>query len=74
MNVKTLTATILGNLSEVGKWQSDFLQENFDLQCRIRGRHNFVHLSRYSGLNSGTFHNNYTTDFDFLDFNRHLVE
>ena len=69
MNVKTLTATILGNMPEIGKWQSDFLQENFDLQCRMRGRHNFLNMCRYSDFNEGTFHNNYGKDFDFFGFN-----
>ena len=74
MNVKTLTATILGNLPEIGKWQGDFLQENFDLQCRIRGRHNFLNMCRYSNFNEATFHNNYKKHFDFFTFNRILSE
>jgi len=69
MNVKTLTATILGKMPEIGKWQSDFLKENFDLQCRVRGRHNFLNMCRYSEFNEGTFHNNYGKDFDFFEFN-----
>jgi len=74
MNVKTLTATILGKMPEIGKWQSDFLQENFDLQCRMRGRHNFLNMCRYSDFNEGTFHNNYGKDFDFFGFNLLLIE
>lgn len=74
MNVKTLTAAILGKMPEIGKWQSDFLEENFDLQCKMRGRHNFLNMSRYSDLNEGTFHNNYAKDFDFFKFNRLLSE
>lgn len=69
MNVKTLTATILGNMPDIGKWQSDFLKENFDLQCKMRGRHNFLNMCRYSEFNEGTFHNNYGKAFDFLEFN-----
>lgn len=69
MNVKTLTATILGNMPDIGKWQSNFLQENFDLQCKMRGRHNFLNMCRYSDFNEGTFHNNYGKDFDFFGFN-----
>ncbi len=74
MNVKTLTATILGNMPDIGKWQSDFLQENFDLQCKMRGRHNFLNMCRYSDFNEGTFHNNYGKDFNFFEFNRLLSE
>ena len=74
MNVKTLTATILGKMPETGKWQSDFLQKNFDLQCRLRGRHNFLNMCRYSDFNESTFHNNYGKDFDFFSFNLLLSE
>lgn len=73
MNVKTLTATILRKMSETGNWQKDFLVENFDLQLRLRGRHNFLNMSRYSELNESTFRNNYQKTFDFLTFNQHLI-
>ena len=73
MNVKTLTATILKNMSETGKWQSDFLIKNFDLQCRLRGRHNFLNMSRYSDLNESTFRANYQKSFDFFEFNHQLI-
>jgi len=72
MNVKTLTAQILDKMSEIGKWQRDFLIENFDLQCRVRGRHNFLNMTRYSSMNESTFHVNYQKGFDFKQFNLHL--
>jgi len=74
MNVKTLTATILDKMPEIGKWQSDFLIENFDLQCRLRGRHNFLNMARYSSMNESTFRTNYEKDFDFQQFNLHLCD
>jgi len=74
MNVQTLTDAILSNMPEVGKYQSNFLRENFLLQCQLHGRHNFLNMSRYSGFNEGTFHNNYKKDFDFFEFNRQLVD
>lgn len=73
MNVKTLTAAILSNMPETSKWQSNFLIENFDLQCRLQGRHNFLNMGRYSELNESTFRNNYGKDFDFFEFYRHLI-
>ena len=74
MNVKTLTAQILEKMPEIGKWQSDFLIENFDLQCRLRGRHNFLNMTRYSSMNESTFHVNYQKGFDFKQFNLHLCD
>ena len=73
MNVKTLTAAILDEIPELTKPQRDFLIENFDLQCRIRGRHNFLNMGRYSDYNESTFRNNYQKDFDFFAFNHELV-
>lgn len=60
-------------MSETGKRQSDFLIENFDLQLRLRGRHNFLNMGRYSQLNESTFRNNYQKSFDFVTFNQHLI-
>ena len=74
MNVKTLTAAILDKMPEINKWQRDFLIENFDLQCRMRGRHNFLNMSRYSDLNESTFRENYGRNFDFVAFNRQLID
>lgn len=73
MNVKTLTATILGNMCEIGKWQGDFLAKNFELQCQARGRHNFLNLSRYCEFNESTIRSNYQKPFDFFEFNRQLI-
>jgi len=69
MNVETLTATILGKMSGISKWQCTFLLFIFDLQLRLRGRHNFKNMSRQSSLNEKTFHDNYARCFDFGTFN-----
>lgn len=74
MNVKTLTAAILDNMSDIDKWQRDFLIENFDIQCRIRGRHNFLNIGRYSKFNESTVRNNYQKSFDFFEFNLQLIQ
>lgn len=74
MKVKTLSAAILGKMTNISKWLIDFIAENFDLQCRLRGRHNFLNMSRYSDYNEATFHNNYRKSFDFMEFNRLLIE
>jgi hypothetical protein len=73
MNVKTLTAPILDKMPEINKCQRKFLIENFDLQCRLRGRHNFLNMSRYSKLNESTFRENYGRTFDFVKFNELLT-
>jgi len=72
--VNTITSAILENMPEVNKWQADFIKKNIELQYQVRGRHNFSNMSRYTEMNEGTFHNNYSKTFDFLGFNRQLVE
>jgi hypothetical protein len=52
---------------------SRFFSKNIELQCELRGRHNFTNMSRYSDINEGTFHNNYSKDFNFFEFNRQIV-
>lgn len=74
MSVKTLTSTILDKMSNISKWQSDFLLQNFELQCQLRGRHNFLNMSRYGKLNESTYRENYGRDFDFKEFNILLAE
>lgn len=73
MSVKTLTATILGKMCEIGKWQKRFMIKNMVLQLRLRGRHNFSHMARYSTYNESTFRENYGRDFDFATFNSELI-
>ena len=74
MNVKTLTATILGKMSGITKWQTIFLIGIFDLHLRIPNRHNFKNMSRYGELNEKTYHDNYKRNFDFGEFNSLLCE
>ena len=74
MSVGTLTATILEKMSNIGKWQSEFLIHNFELQCQMRGRHNFSGLSRYGCYNESTYRENYSRSFDFEAFNLKLID
>ena len=74
MSVRTLTATILDKMSNIGKWQSEFLLHNFELQCQMRGRHNFSGLSRYGRYHESTYRENYSRPFDFEAFNLNLID
>jgi len=74
MNVKTLTTTILGKMSDINKCQSAFFIGILGLHLRMRGRHNFKNMSRYGELNEKTYHDNYARSFDFGEFNRLLCE
>lgn len=74
MSIEILTEQILNKMSGIGKWQADFLKENFELQLQMRGRHNFLNMSRYSEKNESTFRENYSRAFDFENFNLHLTK
>ena len=74
MNVNTLTATILGKMSDINKWQSVFFIGIIDLHLRMRGRHNFKNMSRYGDWNEKTYHDNYARSFDFGAFNVSLCQ
>lgn len=57
-----------------GKVFARFLNNVVTAIIAIRGRVNFLQLSRYSGLNEKTFRNNFTTkDISWLKLNRLLI-
>jgi len=74
MRVETLTANILSLMPKVGKCQCKFLIHFFGLMIAFRGRANFENFSRQGQFNESTYRNNFDKDFDFLQFNRLLVE
>jgi hypothetical protein len=74
MSIKTLTLQILEKMSNISKWQAIFLVTNFELQLQLRGRHNFLNMSRYGVYNESTYRENYGRDFDFKKFNVELIK
>lgn len=74
MSIETLTANILNQMEGVNKWQKDFLTSFFPTIMACRGRINYTSLSRYCDYNEITFRHNFAKPFDFLHFNRLLVQ
>jgi hypothetical protein len=74
MSIIELTSTILAKMPDINKWQLEFLLHNFQHQCRIRGRHNFTNMARYSTVNEKTYRDNYGKEFDFVKFNYELIK
>lgn len=68
-----LIQLILRKMPDITKWQLEFILHNFELQCQLRGRHNFLNMARYGGKNECTYRSNYHTEFDFATFNLHLI-
>jgi hypothetical protein len=73
MSILELTMTILQKMPDISKWQLEFLLHNFEHQCSIRGKHNFMNMSRYSTKNESTYRSNYGKEFAFEQFNYELI-
>jgi hypothetical protein len=71
--VEQLVGAILVQMPEVGKWQRSFLVHLMPLFLIIKGRINFLQLSRYGGKAESTYRSQFEKSFDFADFNQHLI-
>lgn len=60
-------------MPKITKWQLEFILHNYELQCQLRGRHNFLNMARYGDKNESTYRSNYQSEFDFSTFNFHLI-
>ena len=61
-------------MNTINKWQYDFLLEVFVLFISIKGRLNFLRLSRFGAHGEQRYGNQFSKPFDFLTFNRTLVD
>jgi hypothetical protein len=57
----------------VNKWQYDFILEVLGLFLSIKGRLNFLQLSRYGTHNEQRYRRQFKKPFEFLSFNKELV-
>jgi len=64
-----LIANILDRLAGLKVRRQRFMEHVFLLILTLRGRHNFLGLSRYGSYNERSYRDNYEQDFDFLSFN-----
>jgi hypothetical protein len=74
MSIETILTPILANISEIDKWQRDFLIEFFKTLFSRQGRANFENLSRYSKYNELTFRRQFGKFCDWLSFNLGFVD
>jgi hypothetical protein len=66
---RKLIANILNQLESLNVCSRRFMAHIFLLILIMRGRHNFLGLSRYGGYNERSYRDNYEKDFDFMAFN-----
>jgi hypothetical protein len=73
--VKVLIINTLDRMSKkINKWRKDFLIETFMLFLSIKGRINFLQLSRFGHSSEQRFRQQFEKPFDFLKFNVELVQ
>jgi hypothetical protein len=68
----TVVNEILKQMVSITKPQEKFLSTLFATILVVRGRVNFLNLSRYADYSEKTFRRQFQKEFDFLDFNLRL--
>ncbi len=68
-----LIINILNKLPNINKRRKDFLVEIFALLLSIKGRINFLQLSRYGNFKEQRYRQQFEKRFNFLEFNKQLV-
>ena len=71
---EALISAILEKISDIKKSRKKFMLNLFILMLGLRGRYNFLNLSRYGLNNEQSYRNNYKESFDFLSFNSILIK
>jgi len=71
---KSLIATIIHNMPNIGAVQRRFILHILTLCLSMRGRFNYMQMSREGLYNEQTYRNQFNKKFDFLSFNIELVK
>lgn len=74
MESSTLVSAILVKMSNIGKWQHQFIVHLIPLLMSIRGRINFMQMSRYGRYSMTSYRNNFDKFFDFGSFNAEHIK
>ncbi len=64
-----IIGTILEKTNGINKFQKNFIQHLLILFMGIRGRYNFLDMSRFGKYSEQSYRNNFEKDFDFFKFN-----
>lgn len=65
--------SVLGKMSNINIWRKDFINETFILFLCIKGRINFLQLSRYGNHKEQRYRQQFEKQFDFMEFNKQFV-
>lgn len=70
---KGVISTIIEKISGINLPCKKFMPHLFELFMAMRGRYNFMNLSRYGDYCEQSYRNHYGRDFDFIRFNTELI-
>lgn len=70
----TVVTQILDQMAGIAQPQRKFLGALFSTLLVVRGRANFLNLSRHSALSEKTYRRHYRRPFDFLAFNQRAIQ
>jgi hypothetical protein len=73
MESQALVSAILAKLPKIGKWQNQFIAHLIPLFMSIKGRINFMQMSRFGNYSMTTYRNQFDKPFAFGEFNAEHV-
>jgi hypothetical protein len=71
---RSLIVAILLKMDNIGVVQSKFISQILLLFLGIRGRVNFLQMSRFGEMNEQSYRNNFSKTFNWLDFNLKMIQ
>lgn len=74
MNVETFTRSIMVKISEKGKWYEDFFIHIVILFLSLRGKYNFLNMSRYGAKAESTYRGRFKMPHNIEAFNLELIK
>lgn len=69
-----IVRTILIKMQSIGLWRMRFIEEILLLFIGLKGRINFLQLSRYGYMTERSYRNQFEKQFDFINFNAQLIK
>lgn len=73
MQTSKLLSAIFSMLARIGKSQKKLLSEMLVVTSALRGRVNFMNMSRYSSYQKSSMGRQFSKDFDNVGFNQVLI-
>ena len=71
---EALIDAIIQKMSGINKARKNFLLHIFMLYLGLRGRYNFLNMSRYGEYGEQTYRNQFEKKFNFIGFNSELIK